>query len=208
MLCSSELKSPSPWRPCFSTNQNLANNFWRGLHKDKPCEIIPNSDQWFKRRRFFKNSSCPYNTKSPFFPPPPTPQQPCFSTDQNFANNFLKKSTQRTFLWNYFKIRPGVSEKMIFLWISSCLYSAKSPPPNGSHVFQRITISRTVFEKGHSRNNPVKLFQNLTSGFRVEFWRISLKSSEKSLPPWWPCFLTDQNFANNFEKGHPRNNPA
>ena len=33
---------------------------------------------------------------------------------------------------------------------------------HGGHVFQRIKISRTVFEKGHPRNNPVKLFQNQT----------------------------------------------
>ena len=34
-----------------------------------------------------------------------------------------------------------------------------------THVFQRIKISRTNFEKGHTGNNSVKLFQNRTSGF-------------------------------------------
>ena len=37
-----------------------------------------------------------------------------------------------------------------------------------SHVFGRIKISRTIFEKGYPRNIPVKLFQNWTSGFRGE----------------------------------------
>ena len=42
------------------------------------------------------------------------------------------------------------------------------PPPHGGHVFRWIKISRTSFEEGHQMNNPVKLFQNLTSGFRGE----------------------------------------
>ena len=46
---------------------------------------------------------------------------------------------------------------------------ASPPPPHGGHVFRRIKIWRTFFEKGHPKNNPVKLFQNLTSGFREEF---------------------------------------
>ena len=32
-------------------------------------------------------------------------------------------------------------------------------PIHQSHVFGRIKISRTIFEKGHLRNIPVKLFQ-------------------------------------------------
>ena len=31
-----------------------------------------------------------------------------------FRKQFLKRATQGTFLWNYFKIRPAVSEKKIF----------------------------------------------------------------------------------------------
>ena len=42
------------------------------------------------------------------------------------------------------------------------------PPPHGGHVFRRIKISLTVFEKGQQRNNPVKVFQNWTSGFKGE----------------------------------------
>ena len=43
-----------------------------------------------------------------------------------FCKQFLQKVTKGTFLWNYFKIWPAVSEK-IFLRISSCSYSARSP---------------------------------------------------------------------------------
>ena len=41
-------------------------------------------------------------------------------------------------------------------------------PIHQSHVFGRIKISRTIFEKGHPGNIPVKLFQNWTSGSREE----------------------------------------
>ena len=76
-----------------------------------------------------------------------------------------------------------------------------------SHVYRRIKISQTLFEKGHPRNNPVKLFQILISSFWGEkFWRISLSPyCAKCLPPpLQPCFSTDQNFINNFWKGSPK----
>ena len=53
-----------------------------------------------------------------------------------------------------------------------------------SHVYWWIKISRTIFEKGHSRNNPVKLFQILISSFWGEkFWRISVSPECKKSPP-------------------------
>ena len=81
-----------------------------------------------------------------------------------------------------------------FLKISSCPYSAKSPPP--AMFFQQIKILLTIFEKGHPRNIPVKLFLNLTRRFRVEdILRISsCPFGAKSLPP------------SPFKKGHTRNN--
>ena len=41
-------------------------------------------------------------------------------------------------------------------------------PLHQSHVYGRIKILRTIFEKGHTRNIPVKLFENLTRGFEEE----------------------------------------
>ena len=41
-------------------------------------------------------------------------------------------------------------------------------PIHQSHVYRRIKILWTFFEKGHPRNIPVKLFQNLTSSFREQ----------------------------------------
>ena len=97
-----------------------------------------------------------------------------------------------------------------FLRISSCPYIVQEAPIYQSHVFGRIKISRTIFEKGHLRNIPAKLFQNLTSGFREKsFLRIfSCPYSARSPHSAEPCFWADQNFANIFLKGHPRNIPV
>ena len=79
-------------------------------------------------------------------------------------------------------------------------------PIHQSHVYGWIKISRTIFEKGHPRNIPVKLFQNLTSGFWEEdFLRISsCPYSARSPHSPEPCLWTDKNFANNFWKGSPK----
>ena len=83
-------------------------------------------------------------------------------------------------------------------------------PIHQSNIYRQIKILRAIFEKGHSRNIPVKLFQNLTSSFEEEdFLRISLcLYSARSPHSPEPCLWTDQNFANIFEKGHPRNIPV
>ena len=88
----------------------------------------------------------------------------------------------------------------------------KKSPPHGGNVFRRIKISRTVFEKGHSRNIP----ENQTRGFREEdFLRISsCPYSTKSPPPPPPppmaaMFFHGSIFREQFlKKGHPRNNPV
>ena len=89
-----------------------------------------------------------------------------------------------------------------FLRIPSCPYSVKSlSSPPWRHVFRRIKISETTFEKGRPRNNPVKLFQNQKKQFqRRRFLKNSLKNS--ILLAWQPEFLTI------FVELHPRNIPA
>ena len=53
---------------------------------------------------------------------------------------------------------------------------------------------RTIFEEGHPRNTPLKLFQNLTSAFGEEdFLRISSCPFSASSPYSLElCLLTDQ----------------
>ena len=46
--------------------------------------------------------------------------------------------------------------------------SPPPPPPPRAMFFDRSKFREQFFEKGHPRNNPVKSFQNVTSGFRGE----------------------------------------
>ena len=108
-------------------------------------------------------------------------------------------------LWNYFRIWPAVSEKMIFSEFRHvCI--VQQAPIHQSHIYRQIKILRTIFEKGHPRNIPAKLFQNLTSGFGEEdFLKISsCPYSARSPHSPEPCLWTDQNFANTFWKGSPK----
>ena len=122
-----------------------------------------------------------------------------------FCEQFLKRVRQGTFLWNYFKIWPAVSEKKIFYEFLHVRIVPKAPI-HQSHVYGRIKILRTIFEKGQARNIPLKLFQNLTSGFgEKDFLRISscLYSAKSPHSPE-PCLWTDQNFGNKFWKESPK----
>ena len=72
-------------------------------------------------------------------------------------------------------------------------------------------MSRTIFEKAHPRNIPVKLFQNLTSNFGEEnFLRISSCPYIVQEAPihqshvFWQIKILQTIF----EKAHPRNIPA
>ena len=125
-------------------------------------------------------------------------------SDQRFFQNKLlrtifEKSHQRNIPVKLFQNLTSDFGEKSFLRISSCPYSAKSPI-HQSHIYRQIKILRTSFEKGHSRNIPAKLFQNLTSSFEEEdFLRISsCPNSARSPHSPEPCLWTDQNFANIF----------
>ena len=143
--CPFSASSPHSPEPYLLTDYNFTNNFWKKSPKKE------------HQRRFFRNSSCLYSAISPYS------LQPCLLTDRNFSKIFKKRVTQGKFLWNCFKIGPAVSEK-IFLRISSCPYSDRSPHSPEPCLW----MDQTSFEKGNPRNIPVKLFQNWTSGSREE----------------------------------------
>ena len=42
------------WQPFFSLEQNHLCNFGRGYHEEQFCEIILNSEHWFRRRCIIK----------------------------------------------------------------------------------------------------------------------------------------------------------
>ena len=81
----------------------------------------------------------------------------------------------------------------------------REAPIHQSHIYGGIKISRTLLEKDHPRNIPVKLFQNLTTSFGEDFLRISsCPYSARSPHSPQPCLWTDKNFAKNFWKGSPK----
>ena len=96
-----------------------------------------------------------------------------------------------------------VSEKIFQEF--SCPYSARSPQFTWA-MFMDGSKFREQFFKCHPRNIPVKLFQNLNNGFgEDDFLRISsCPYSARSPHSPEPCLWMDQNFANSFWKGSPK----
>ena len=106
--CPYSAKSPHSPEPCLLMGQNFANNFWKGSPKEHSFEIISKSDLQFQRRRFFKNFFMSVQCKKPPF------TAAMFIDGSKFHGQVLKRVTQETFLWNYFKIGPAVPEEKIF----------------------------------------------------------------------------------------------
>ena len=118
-----------------------------------------------------------------------------FIDRSKFCKHSLKKGHPRNIPVKLFQNLTISFGEEDFLRISSCPYSARSPH-SPEPCFERIKISRTRFEKGHSMNIPVKSFQNLTGSFREEdFLRISsCPYSAKSLPPTAAIFFDGSQF--------------
>ena len=83
-------------------------------------------------------------------------------------------------------------------------------PIHQSHVSERIKISQTIFEKGHQRNIPVNYSRiwPAVSEKKISLRISSCPYSARNPHSPEPCLWMDQNFTNNFEKGHPRNIPV
>ena len=160
--------------------------FEKGHPRNIPGKLFQNLTSGFEED-FLRISSCPYSARIPHSP------EPCLWTDQDLANNFEKGHPRNIPLKLFQNLTNGFGEED-FLRISSCPYSARSPI-HQSHVYGWIKISRTLFEKGHPRNIPVKLFQNLTSGFGEDFLRISsCPYSARSPHSPEPCLKDESKF--------------
>ena len=98
-----------------------------------------------------------------------------------------------TFLQNYLKIRPTLSEKMIF-YVFSIAIKGKIAPPSGSHVFQPINMSWRNLIEGLPRNISTKLFENWPNTFGGEVFSSFHYSHIRQNSPatWQPCFSTNQ----------------
>ena len=129
---------------------SLKKTFWKGSPREHSFEIISKSDQQF-RRRFFKNFFMSlYSTRSP------NSSEPWFWPDQNFANNFWKGSPKEHSCEIISKSDQRFRRRRFFK--NSHVHIVQEAPIHQSHIYGRIKISPTIFEKGHPRNIPVKLF--------------------------------------------------
>ena len=115
-----------------------------------------------------------------------------FIDGSKFCEQYLQRVTQGTFLWNYFKIWPAVLEKKVFEeFLQVCI--VQKAPIHQSHVYKQIKILQTIFEKGHQRNIPMKLFRNLTSSFgEKDFFKNFFMSTECKKPPFTRALFMDR----------------
>ena len=157
-----------------------------------------------------------YSASSPHSP------VPCLLRDQNFAYTF----------WNYFKIWPVISERRIFLRISSCLFCASSPhSPEPRFLMdqtfaisflKRVTIG--TFQWNNFKWVPEKIFKELLRKFcllamatrvfdRIKFFGHFLKRTSKgtflSSLPWslsqtslWFCSQVLKTMWEQEQEGH------
>ena len=173
--------------------------FEKGHPRNIPVKLFQNLTSCFGEKSFLRISSGPYSAKSPHSP------EPYFETDQNFVNNFWEGSLKE-FSCEIISKSDQQFRRRKFLQKFLHVPIVRKASIHQSYVYGRIKISRTFFEKGHPRNIPVKSFQNLTSSVREEdFLRISsCPYSARSPNSPEPCLRMDQNFANNFWKGSPK----
>ena len=119
-----------------------------------------------------------------------------------FREQFLIRVTQGTFLWNYFKIWPAVSEKKIFLRISSCTYSARSPYSPKPCLWTDQNFANN-FWKGSPKEHSCEIILKSDQPFlRRRFFKNYLKNSFSL--PWQPEFLKESNSVKSFWKGPPK----
>ena len=98
-----------------------------------------------------------------------------FIVKSKFHEQFLKKVTQGTFLGNYFKIWPAVSEKILGIPFILIVQVATIHQRN---VYKQIKISQTIFRKGSSKGYSCKIISKLDQQFqRSRFLKKCLKIS-------------------------------
>ena len=203
-LRSTQWKKLLPMAAIFFDGSKFREQFWKGSHKEQSYELFQILTSSLGEEEFLRISFCPYSAKSP----PPPPHGDHVFRRIKILQKIFKKGHPRNNLVKLFQILTSGFGKEEFLRISLCPYSAKSLPPHGNHAFRRIKILQTIFEKGHPVTilwNYFKIWLAISEEKNFEEFLWS-PHSEKSFSPWPPFFSMDQNFVNNFEKGHTRNN--
>ena len=182
--CPYSESSPHSLEPCLQMDQNFANNFWKRSFKEQK------SYRPFQRTRFLKNFFMSVLCKKPPF------TRTMFIHRPNFANNFWKGSLKKQsceIIPNSYQ--PFWRRRILKNFFKSMECKESLHPRR--LCFSMDQISGTIFEKGHPRNYPAKLFQNRTGSFRgEEFWIISLKFTQCKKPHnelfllFQQCFLS------------------
>ena len=177
--------------------------FEKGHQRNIPVQLFQNLTSSFGEEEFLRISSCPYSARSPHSP------EHVYGRIK-ILRTIFEKGHQRNIPMKLFQNLTISFGDEDFLRISSCPYIVQEAPIHQSHFFWRIKISRTLFENGHPRNIPVKLFQNLTSSFGEEdFLRISscpyiVQEAPIHQTHVYGWIKISQTI---FEKGQPRNIP-
>ena len=189
----------------FTDRSKFHKQCLKGSTKEQSCEIISKSDERFQRR-ILKNFSEVHTVQKAS----PLPHRGHVFQRIKISQIIFEKGHTRNNLVKLFQILTSGYREEDFSRISSCPYSTKCLPPHDGHVFRQIKISRTIFEKGSTKEQSCEIISK--SDERFQRRRILKNFSEvhtvkKPPPPWRPCFLTDQNFTS-FEKGLTRNNPV
>ena len=128
--------------------------FENGHPKNIPVILFQNQTSCFREEDFLRISSCTYSARSPHS------LEPCFWTDQ-FSEQFLKRVTKGTFLWNYVKIGPEVPEEKIFKELVKKFHFVAM----ATRVFDGIKFCEQFFEEDLPRNIPAKFGPNWPGSF-------------------------------------------
>ena len=177
------------------TDQNFANNFWKGSAKEHSCKIISKSDQRFLRRRIFKE----------FFHVHIVQEAPIHQSHVyrriKLSRTILKKGQPRNIPVKLFQIGPVVSEKIFKEFLHA--HIVQEVPIHQSHVYGWIKISPTVFWKGSVKEHFCDITSKSDQWFRRRRFLKNCLKNEISLP-WQPQFLMESNPVNNFWRGPPK----
>ena len=105
--CTYSASGPHSPELCLLTDENFAKNFWKRSLKEHLYEIISKSDLQFQKKVFFKNFLMSVKWSSPHSP------EECL-LQIKISRPLLKRVTQGTTQWNYFKIWQTVSKMKHF----------------------------------------------------------------------------------------------
>ena len=111
-------RSPHSPEPCFWTDQNFANNFEKGHPRDIPVKLFQNQTSGF--REDFKELLKKFN-----FVAMATRVFDGFK----FCEQFLKRTSQRTFLPSLVQIGPAVWEEMFKEIVDDARQTTDTSPP-------------------------------------------------------------------------------